>query len=533
MAGIAARAVEDRASAASRNRGFRPLPRDLWVDGSISLLLFGLALGYLALWPHNLGHSDESIFLHHAKRVLAGSVPHRDFFDFYTPLANYVMAAAFGLFGTQIVTAKLVMAAVHGAIVVLVYVCGRKLGVRRSLAAAAGLAHLALAQPAWPHASPHWFATALLLALLSLALWRPYTRSRLAALGALAGAITSMQQQTGAPITFAIGAYLLIDSRLARRSETPARGLSSMSKLLWFAGPAVAIPGFILLVHAILAGPSELLQQVVVHPLAGYRLYNRVSWGNAHSVLGDLGRYTFPWLLASLPLVTAPLIWLRAGLAWRESDAAAFERLGALATFSGVACVAALNRPDVAHLAFAMAVHLVVLVETVEWALGSGPARRWIPRYSIGAIALVAIAAMAGHLRGNLELARGTFAHSVQTEFGRVDFASQREVEDVERVRAALDAAPTRDLFCYPVQSSLYLTANGHNPTPHELMLPGYKTEEAYRETFAILDRRRVRYIFLAAKLMMSATDPIYAYLYKHYACAENSPRCALFRRRD
>jgi hypothetical protein len=289
------------------------------------------------------------------------------------------------------------------------------------------------------------------------------------ALGALAGVITSMQQQAGAPITFAIGAYLLIDFRSARRFGTSASAASRMSELLWFAGPAVAIPAFILLVHAILAGPSELFQQLVVHPLTGYRRFNRVGWGNAHSVLGGLGGYTFPWLLASLPLLVVPLTWLRAGLAWRASDGSAFERLGVLATFSGVACVTVLNRPDVVHLAFVLAVHLVVLVETIEWALESDPARRWIPQRSIGVIALVAMVAMAGHLRANLELARSTFAHPVQTEFGRVDFASLREAEDVERVRAALDSAPSRDLFCYPVRSSHYLTANGHNPTPHEL----------------------------------------------------------------
>ena len=121
MTGPEARALEGRTAAASRDRRSWPRVSSFRLDASISLLLFGLTLGYLALWPQNLGHSDESIFLHHAKRVLAGSVPHRDFFDFYTPLANYLMAAAFGLFGTQIATAKLVMAVVHGAVVVLVY----------------------------------------------------------------------------------------------------------------------------------------------------------------------------------------------------------------------------------------------------------------------------------------------------------------------------------------------------------------------------------------------------------------------------
>ena len=93
--------------------------------------------------------------------------------------------------------------------------------------------------------------------------------------------------------------------------------------------------------------------------------------------------------------------------------------------------------------------------------------------------------------------------------------------------------APFRDLFCYPVRSSHYLTANGHNPTPHELMLPGYKSEQAYRETLEILDRRRVRYIFFAPQLVKPATDPIYAYLERHYDCAENSRPCTFFRRRE
>jgi len=509
------------------------LSRKSWIDSALFVVLFGVTLGYLAAWPNNLGHSDEAHFLYHSKLVFEGAVPYRDFFDFYTPLAYYGMAAAFGLFGAQIGTAKIVTAVLHGLIVGLLFLCGRRLGVRRSLAAAGALGHLALGQPTWPHASPHWIATFLLVCLLFILVGRPLERRRLVLLGTVTGVLTSMQQQTGIPIALGLCALLFLEHLLDRRFGAPPGAPSFALKLLYFLAPAFAVTASILLVHVALAEAGPVFKQIVVHPLTSYRTHNKSSWGGVHFMNAELAAYTFPLVLKYLPAILLPVAGIRMGLAWRVQDRDGFERLSTLAGFSIATALTVFNRPDFIHLAFIFAVFLVFCIETVEWGLvriaGSGS----IPSGLGSALALVLVLAMGLHLSRNLTRARATYAHSWETEFGRVDFASQHIGELFERVHTALDAAPTRELFCYPVYASLYLTANGHNPTPHEIMFPGYKTPEQFAETLDILERRQVRNIVIRHRLLDPETDPIYEYVRRNYRCVDEKFPCSLYQRVD
>src|SRR5207244_133876 len=123
---------------ASRSLAVTP-GRRATVDRLIALgLLFG-SIAYVDLLPRTLGGSDEGIYLYEAKRLLGGEVFYRDIFDLITPGAHYLMAGAFALFGASIDTARRADAIVHGLIVLTTYVTARMLGVRGTLAAAAGL----------------------------------------------------------------------------------------------------------------------------------------------------------------------------------------------------------------------------------------------------------------------------------------------------------------------------------------------------------------------------------------------------------
>lgn len=50
---------------------------------------------------------DEGLRLYGAERILAGSIPYRDFFAYYGPAQFYWPALLFGLFGTQVIVARL------------------------------------------------------------------------------------------------------------------------------------------------------------------------------------------------------------------------------------------------------------------------------------------------------------------------------------------------------------------------------------------------------------------------------------------
>lgn len=506
-------------------------------DWAILFVLLGGSTAYLALWPQNLGHADESHFLYHSRRILEGALPYRDFFDFYTPLSYYGMALVFGLFGVQLATAKLATALLHGAIVALIYAVARRLEVRPAVAFVAAVAHLALAQPTWQHASPHWIASGLLLWLLWLLVRPPRARARLAAMGCITGVLASLQQQTGAAAAVGIAAIVLLERPLARRCspERPADG--GFERLFVFAGAAFAVTAVVLGVHAVLAGPVSLFEQIVWHPLTGYRELNRAPWGSVQLMTSRNAAYTFPILLAYLPPLLVSLAALRAALAWRARNLGELQRASTLGIFAGATVLSVLNRPDFIHLAFILPALLPVLAEAVEWALARLRALLPLPtvveRPIVYAATTALLVAMGFHLHTNLERARSQFAHPGDTRFGRVDFASRQDRELYERVSAALDSSESRELFCYPAQASLYLAANAVNPTRHEIIFPGYKTPQQLERARRTLEERRVPYVVVITEPLIfdPATDPIYRWIQENYTCAEKSQPCRLYRR--
>src|SRR3989441_10718261 len=94
--------------------------------------------------PHDAGSLAQS-----AERVLAGQLPHRDFDDIYTGGLSFLHALAFRLFGTSLLSLRLVLFAAFLAwLPAVYYVAGRFVA-----PFAAGLATLAAALWAVPHYS--------------------------------------------------------------------------------------------------------------------------------------------------------------------------------------------------------------------------------------------------------------------------------------------------------------------------------------------------------------------------------------------
>src|SRR4051812_11882268 len=84
-----------------------------------------LAYGW---WGHLWGHLlDEGYFLDLANRVQNGALPYRDFATYYTPGVFYLFAAAFKLFGTNLLTIRWLMALLRGVCLLLVYGLTRRL----------------------------------------------------------------------------------------------------------------------------------------------------------------------------------------------------------------------------------------------------------------------------------------------------------------------------------------------------------------------------------------------------------------------
>jgi hypothetical protein len=465
-----------------------------------------------------LGGSDEGIYLYEAKRLLDGAAFYRDVFDLITPGAHYLMAAAFALLGVSIETARHLDAVVHGLIVLATYAAGRMIGVRRPLASVAALAQVAVFQPAWPVASPHWVATLLGMLLFVALLAPPRARAALAA-GIVAGLLVCVQQQKGAAMTAGALALLLVERFVARIGASPWR-------IPAFVGGVALVVVPVALLLVLRAGFRPVIDALVVHPLVNYPRLNRTRWGSV-GFFPRYARYTFPTALAVAPGL-ALVATVRASLGFvRRVDRERLRRSVCLAVVGLSSIASILYYPDYIHLAFIGSAFAVLAAELLEIALRARPLAGWpatlVVVLLLGATGAQLARVMAGSWRDH------PFAYD--SPFGRVRFHERQEREIVERMRAVLDRSPSRELFVYPFGAAIYLLTGTENPTPFQFLAPEYSRPDQIEQTLAILEQRRVPYLFVIKPL--TSTDPILRYVADHYEQVEDEQGpLPLFRRR-
>jgi len=139
---------------------------------------------------------DEGIYAHIAERLLAGQVLHVDLVDFHPGYGDFLNAAAFRLFGIDLVSLRYPLIA--GALLQSMFVFA--LLRRRSLplAASAALASIALGVIHFLNPTPHWYA---LFGTCCLAYWMNAAPRidwiRLVGAGFIVGAIALFHQLLG------------------------------------------------------------------------------------------------------------------------------------------------------------------------------------------------------------------------------------------------------------------------------------------------------------------------------------------------
>lgn len=490
-------------------------------DRFAAATLFVATVVYLASLPRYLGWADESYFLYEAKRIRDGKVMYRDIFQYVTPIAPYVMAGLYWLFGTTMATARVTTAVIHGLTAVLTFASARALSVSRSLALVAALAHVAIAQPAWPFASWHWFSTgaaaAILFALLR-ARWAASTPSVLG-LGVLCGIFVCVQQQRGVVPTATVGGLLLADHLLDRWYGTPLRwrpiGLRLGSFALGFA--LIVIPT--LLTFTYLAGMTAVYDALVRFPTENYRASFQTTWGALESLSTPYAADTFPRLLRFLPVaMIIPGLSLLV-LVVRRRERQRVRLLTSLVIFGASSALSIWYYPDFIHIAFIAVPFFICASETVQCLIGIAPLPRALCRGFVVAVAVAAAAGLCQHLHGNMTAQWARYPHSQETAFGRIDFAERWEPLFVAGLRARLEAAPAREIFCYPNLAAPYLTAGGENPTPFQHFSARVFPPAATKRVLATLEAKRVAYI-VASPMMLMERGALTTYITTHYESA-------------
>jgi hypothetical protein len=507
-------------------------PRGPWLDGALAIALFAVTVGYLAALPLSLGGTDEGHLLHVAKRVLEGEVIYRDVFDFSTPGWTFLMAGSFGIFGTTLATARLTVALIHAGTALLMFLACRRLGVRRSLAWAAGFAYLVVCQPMLPVASYHWLATFLSVALLVLCLRATASLSWAFVLGVGVGLMIAVHQQRGFGIGLAVAAFVVAQVVIQWRHGSAPSPLSAWQPLVAFSAGVVLVVASLLVFLIAIAGAQPVWNCLVVFPLVNYRGAHTAPWG--WDVTGRT-RFALSRQLKYLPLIMLAGVPTLLALWWRGRSPECVRWLSLLMLFCACAIFSILYFPDSIHIALIAPIFVVTWVAALEYALRLLPARV----HGVLGTAVAAVVLLSGGLALHRQLIalRAQFPIIYQSAFGPVALATdaQPQPEFWDQLRALLDAGPSRFLYSYPIAGYSFLLSGAQNPTRFALIVPGpYTPQDQVAEILRDLAAKRVPYV-VAAPGVRAADDPIAAFIRQHYQpiTAPQPLATFLWRRKD
>ena len=496
---------------------------DAWWDVGLAGVIAAATAVYLGALPHYLGAPDEATCLYEAKRVLAGQVMYLDFFEIITPGWVYLMALLFRLFGTDIATARIAIAVIHGLTGALTYLACRRCQARRAFSVTAAIAYLAVCQTAWPIASPHWLTTFLCVALLVVCLREPRRPVRWAfTAGVVVGLIIAAYHQRGAAMGLAVAAFLVAEAGVRRRYSPRHHGTGSsrvsLTRLL------AALTGGVVVVVAPLciwmiasAGFGPVWQALIVHPLVHYRGVTSAPWGFRGGFLSS-SHASFPLLLKYSPVVLVLTGARLLTLLVSRRDPHSARTLTLLILFCVFSMISIAYFPDFIHIAFVGPAFLVTAAEDLEWIVRSLPGPAML-RTGLAWTAALALSLAGGlHLHWNASRLRGTFTLPEKTAFGRIDMADVKEVSFYRRVEELLQTVPSRVLYCYPFCTYLYLLHDAHNPTRYEFVAPmrGYTSASQVQEIIGTLTAVDVPYI-VTNPVLTKPGDPIGLFIYQHY----------------
>lgn len=501
-------------------------------ERAIPLLIFIFCFAYLYVIRHySTLEPDEGIVLRGAERILAGQIPYRDFFTFYTPGAFYLVAGLFRAFGDSFAVARISLATSGAICSVVTYALARRVCSREIALFAAVLA--TTAGTAFRFLVLHNLYSTLSCCLcLYAALRFAETGKRVWAFatGTLASFTFLIEQSKGGGlfIGLALGfALLRISSEF--RPQRHAAGIAAFGSS-WPFALAFAYFG----IHH----TTGLMLQAWIWPLHHYTQANQVPYGyqNWSDRARDIIFHTGPlWLrviktfavapgllIPVLPLVALGLL-LYKGIRLRRKveDSLQTPYYVLLCSVStGLLISVVIARPDILHFIYLAPIWYVVLA----WILGAQDARS--ETLLTFRVPLIAFVAASFGLLSMAILFAATGAH-VRVEARRGLIATPGEDTVIEYVQNHLPA--NGELLVYPYLPLYnYLTAT-RSPSRLDYFQPGMNTVDQAEEIVLSLKSRKSPVLFEPAfsekianswpqtPLSAIVNDPVANYIARNY----------------
>jgi hypothetical protein len=455
------------------------------------LFVAGLSFAYLFTFPLAIGGADESHLLYGARRILAGEVIYRDFFEIITPLAFYLFAAIYRIAGTTLAAARVGMAILNAAGCALLFHLARRIS-GLAEATLATLIFACVCLPTWPYASAHWISTVLglLVATMTLACTGGWaSRVRPLAAGIVAGIAVCVQQQRGVLLAAWLPLALWLLSRpLARGTRWRTLG----AQIAWGASGGAAVLVAVLGHAAWTSSPAAVFDALYQFNMTTYPAApTGHHWAAVLRFMEVYRASTWIWLLRASPLflVGEGLLLLPA---WRTLDRRELER-ACLWLLAALMSLSVWYLPDFIHVSFVLP-FLLLPGASLLHALRTAPAWDRLPagRRVVTALTWLASVAVLGQGVANVAYARAIAPVRLETAFGPVRVsASMEQLFRAVRSHLVRDRDGRSWLYSYPDDAWLYLTVPGDDPTPYSIIFASMYPPARIRQVTDPLHARR------------------------------------------
>lgn len=485
---------------------------------TISVVLFLVATVvflYLRafLLPHTplAARDDELLFFEHAKRILLGQVPFRDFFIFVMPGTDLLYAEVFRVFGVHAWVAQMILIVLGLALTGVILWISQSI-LSGSMVFLPALLFLVLDFNSALDATHHWYNTLFVMAAAAVLIGGRSLR-RIAIAGSLCGIATLFTQTQGTLSLIAIAIYLVCMNREEMSDGSRSTQLASL--LLPFLiivsgalGYYAYLAGFHSLLYALWHYPFVFAAAEYTYPL---RAYNYMI--PPHRTLGDLARMVpFIFLHLLVPFVYL-ICLLRLFLEKKNMDRRLWSSL-LLISLIGLALFTAIASGPSFHRMCMIAPPAVIVC---VWLFhGAGP----IDRAMRGALWLVSLG-LFFYLPVRLQFAPRTY---LDLPTGQTAFLNSAQSDEYQWFAQQTHAG---DAFFNLTQVSFPLALR--NPTPVDvvsptLLIPPDHVDAVVRS----LETHRTHFIFLPHFRMPKGTkdnlQAFHEYVYSHYHLAKTFP---------
>jgi len=506
------------------------MKRTTWID---ALLVFGLSLAYLRLFPDCFSVFDEGLLADPADRIFHGEMLHRDIQPYWNPGGFWLVSALFHIGGVSVATLRTSLALFGAAAALGVWRLARDHG-GRTLPILAGLATALLCLPIWWMASPHWYST--FAAIAAAVAFRSCfgdrsTRVAIVAAGVLCGVTFAMLQPVGAFLCAAVCGALVWDR--VRTSSWAA----ALRDAAWL-GVGVAIP------------LAAMYAYFAAHGLLGAMVYDTILWNLRHygpsyaasygggglAPITDLPTLITRQVLMIVPPSSYALALATSGWRYLRNDARQEDRRLFGMSAVGVGLLASnYYYPDLVHLAFAAPPAFAVLSALLaRWR--ATPAGRHLAH--AGAAGLSIVVAIAG--AGSLQQQRRICDVEISTPRGKI--ATSAGLVDHLQAIFAFFAEPVsrgEQFYVYPYGPGYNFLVGQPNPTPLGSIfpnVPGLDTDAQFQSVADALENKQVRYVMMVGFLygyegLERYDTPLERYIRSHYRLVEELPMARILER--